>query len=136
MSNPNKVLKVYNDTYIRDIIGLKDFNRTFPARRNTIPFQEPVKLVGYINHTIPKHGTLKYPVYSQNKVTPLGKMSQHIFETSFLPIIKRSLSAKGYNGDNITSKFTNGKRTLVDIKPENMGFSKNGELRFIDVDSY
>ena len=61
-SNPNMVLKVYNDTYTKDISGLKDFNRNYPKGRNTIPFQEQIKLVGYVRHNL-KGKTYLYPVY-------------------------------------------------------------------------
>ena len=39
-----------------------------------------------------------------------------------------------YSGDGITSEFTNGINTLIDIKPDNVGTTPSGELKFFDVD--
>ena len=43
---------------------------------------------------------------------------------------------KGYKGDGIKENFTNGIKTLVDLKPENIGIDKQDRIRFIDVDSF
>ena len=128
-TNPNSVLKVYNDTYIKDVDGLKEFNRTFPARRNTIPLQDQIKFKGYV-----KDGDNLYPVYSQRRLNPLNKMSIAEFNRDYLPLLQRLLSSRGYTGDGISSEFTNGIKTLIDIKPDNMGLTTDGQLRFLDVD--
>lgn len=130
---PDKVLKVYNDTYIKDINGLKDFNRTYPKDRNTIPFQESIKLVGYVKHPYKNHNFL-YPVYQQKKLSILK--DDVYFRNHVLPRIQKSLNDIGFKGDGVKDNFTNGKITLVDVKAANTGIDSQGKIRFIDVDSY
>jgi hypothetical protein len=41
------------------------------------------------------------------------------------------MQSKGYAGSATTS-FTNGKHTISDMSPYNIGYDKNGNLRFFD----
>ena len=62
-------------------------------------------------------------------------MSDVIFTKSIKPKIHHSLSEKGFylNQD---GRYTNGKVILEDLKPANMGFDENGNLRFFDVQAF
>ena len=98
-------------------------------QRNTIPLQLPASFSGYI-----KKDSYLYPVFSQEKVQPLGQMSNAEYTETYLPLVQTALKAAGYDGDGITTEFTNGIHTLVDLKPENIGINSSGDLRFLDVD--
>ena len=54
------------------------------------------------------------------------------FEKQVMPLIDLQFQRQGYN-PNIR---TNGLLHYGDIKPENMGFDSNGNLRFFDLDVY
>lgn len=127
-TNPNNVLKAYHDTYTKTPEGLQDLVNDY-LRRNSIPLQEHVSFTGYV-----KQDGYVYPVFNQGRLLPLGSMSNAEFNAKYLPLLQKSLKPYGYTGDGISSEFTNGVYTLVDIKPENMGLTPTGELRFLDVD--
>ena len=125
--NPDKVLKIYNDTKVKDLSELKKLSASL-NRRNQVPLQEPINMEGFITR-----GNYLYPVYSQNKLKTLDMPSAE-FRKSCLPLIKNELLPFGYQGDGINSPFTDGTRTLIDIKPEDIGVNPEGKLRFFDVD--
>lgn len=126
--NYNNVLKVYTDTRLEGMQALKDMVYKFEQRRNTIPLQEPVNFIGTIDL-----GGYPYPVFTQNKISPLN-ISYNEFEQKVLPELREMLQQYGFNGDGISSNFTKGNTTLIDLKPENMGYTVDGKLKFIDVD--
>ena len=68
LNNPNQVLKVY---YARLFNSIDDIKKWHPNwfKRNKVPMQLPVKFEGYVTH---KNGV--YPVYSQQRVNPIGNM--------------------------------------------------------------
>lgn len=127
-ASPNNVLKVYNDTNTKDMNGLTSLVNSY-LDRNSIPLQEQASFEGYI-----KQNDNIYPVFSQGKLHSLGKMSNTEFSKKILPSIHDLLKQYGYSGDGITSEFTNGINTLIDIKPDNVGTTPSGELKFFDVD--
>lgn len=122
--NNNKVLKVYNDTYLKNINEANKMANEYQNRRNAIPLQEPIRYIG----TVDDSGYI-YPVFSQNKLKEIG-------DIDYQNIIKNELKKYGYIGDGINTNFTDGNKTLIDIKPENIGIDKNGSIKFIDVDNY
>lgn len=128
-SNPQNVLKVVdggmNESNLPD---LKNTVERYISSRNSVPLQEPIKFEGIVD----SNGQ-PIPVFSQFKLKSLGEMSSAEFNKSYMPLLQRALSSYGYIGDGINTNFSNGKRNLIDIKPENMGFDSNGNLRFFDV---
>ncbi len=127
LNDKENVLKVYHDTYTKDMPGLEALVNSY-LQRNSVPLQSQASFSGYV-----KDGTLLYPVFSQERVQPLGKMSNAEYTKKYLPLIQEALESFGYSGDGINSEFTNGVSTLVDIKPENVGFTPSNDLRFFDV---
>lgn len=127
LSNKDNVLKVYNDTYAKSIEDLTPVVESY-LQRNTIPLQQPLSFNGYI-----KEGLYFYPVFNQMKLQPL-QTSNAEYQTKYLPLIQKALNSAGYSGDGLTTEFSNGIKTLVDIKPENMGLTSSGDIRFFDVD--
>jgi len=90
--------------------------------------QEPIKFVGYL-----RDNERIYPVYSQNKIDILGEIPTLQFEKRYIPQITKELRKLGYTG---SGTYTNGKLTVGDISPQNLGYDKNGNLKFIDADIY
>lgn len=125
-SNPETVLKVYEDTYRTKLDEVKQLVSDFENRRNNIPLQEQIKFVGLIDN----NGN-PYPVFQQNKLLPLKS-----FDKKSILQLQKELEKYGYKGDLKNKGFSNGQKTLSDLKPENVGYDSNGNLKFIDVDSY
>lgn len=111
--------------------GLKPVVERFVSSRNAVPLQEPIKLQGIVDIK-----GQPFPVFSQTRLKPLGNMSLAEFNNTYLKQLQEALRPYGYTGDGITANFSNGTRTLSDIKPENMGLDKDGRLRLFDVDAY
>lgn len=133
LGNPNKVLKVYNDTYVKDMEGLKglvaDLNK-----RNQAPLSEPIGMEGFIVNDLNNHRFL-YPVFNQNRLTPL-KVSHLEYMNNYFPLLQKELGRYGYKDTGSGHTFTDGTRVISDVKPENIGLNSEGKLRFIDTDFY
>lgn len=43
------------------------------------------------------------------------------------------MNEKGYSGNNMDVLFSNGKVTLGDLKPENIGIDTEGKIRILDL---
>ena len=114
----NTVLKVYNDPHnLEEAINKSNI-------RNSVPYQEKLNFIGFKDNS--------YPVYSQNKVTPIS-------EAEFTPEIelkiKNMLKRKGFKYDP-DEGYSNGTLNLLDISSDNVGYNKKGQLRFFDVGAY
>lgn len=59
-------MKVYTERKFTSIPEIKQFHKEF-FKRNRLPIQERIEYQGYLQG----NGRL-YPVYSQNRVTPIG----------------------------------------------------------------
>ena len=116
--NQNKVLKIYTDYPMNpdqaaDIIQVP---------RNKVPFQEPLQFEGLTSNG--------FPVFSQNKVTPL---TNDQWTPDLISTLQEMFKSKGYTGDIKNSVLSNEKIKLLDISPQNIGYNSNGELRMIDI---
>ena len=122
------VHKVYEEAVLPTRKDLQKFIRGY-MERNEIPLQEPVEYVGYFKQ--PRIGLpsqqVYYPVFRQKKLQPVN-MDWKEFETKIGDWLRKN----GYNDNVEEGVFTNGKHTLIDIQPENTGYS-NGQFRFFDV---
>ena len=125
-NDPNKVLKVLVDRKFTSIPEIKEFHKQW-MKRNQVPMQEKIKFEGYLqgNDRI-------YPVYSQNKVDVLEDITPYEWTKVHLPKINKEMHKLGYTGE---GTFTNGKITVGEINPRNVGY-KDGNIRFIDADVY
>ena len=128
LTDPTKVLKVYKQPF--RIKGMKEHNSNFLWERNTIPFFARQKFVGFVKNEVNQ----RFPVYTQEKLTPL--QGGTYFQQHIMPRIQNSLNQKGFSGDGINSNFTNGKITIGDLKPENIGIDTDGKIRFLDLNVY
>ena len=124
LNNPQRVLKVYSDRRFSSLDELRDFHRTWFIR-NQVPFQKKMKFEGYVqdNRRI-------FPVYSQERVNPIGLMQFERWNKEYLPKINEMLESKGFENN------FNGKIHLNDINPTNIGYDRNGNLSFFDVEAY
>ena len=128
LANEGRLLKVYNDTNVKDMKGLESLVDSY-LQRNSIPLQLPASFTGYI-----KKDSYLYPVFGQEKVRSLKGISNAEYIKNYLPLVQEALNNAGYEGDGKTTEFTNGVHTLVDLKPDNIGLDSSGDLRFLDVD--
>ena len=130
-TDPTKVVKVYahNNKGFRSMNELKAFMSTF-AKRNKIPFGVKNEPIGYVRG---KDGI--FPVYVQDKVTPLKAMNDATYEREILPELVKQLKAKGYTQTS-PDVFSNGKLKITDLFPDNMGYDGNGNLVFFDAKVY
>lgn len=129
--DPNSVLKVYNDTYRKNIKDVKSLVDDYINTRNNVPLQEKSEFVGLIDNK-----GYPYPVFKQNKLETLNDITNSLFEKEYFDKIKKELFKKGYKRMAESGDFTNGVDVITDIKPENVGILPNGDLRFIDVYKY
>lgn len=127
LSAPDQVLKV-GDFYHKDLSKLRKFVSDFEKERNAIPLQEPIRFEGIVDRE-----DYPYPVFSQPRLQPLGKMSTAEFNKTYLQQLQEELLPFGFTGDGVNTGFTNGLQILTDMKPENMGLTSDGKLRFFDV---
>lgn len=125
-NDPNKVLKVLVDRKFTSIPEIKEFHKQW-MKRNQVPMQEKIKFEGYL-----QGDDRIYPVYSQNKVNVLGDSKPYEWTRVHLPRINKEMHKLGYTGE---GTFTNGKITIGEINPRNVGY-KDGNIRFIDADVY
>lgn len=131
-SDPEQVLKVYSDRGFKSIDDIRKFHQADIFKRNQLPLQERIKIEGYVND-----GDLKYPVYSQKRLTPIGNnypsaLEWSVWRNEFVPKIYEVLKEIGYTV--VERELTNGKLYLCDISPQNVGYDKEGNLRFFDID--
>lgn len=126
-NNPDKVMKVYTERQFTSIPEIKQFHEEF-FKRNRLPIQERIEYQGYLQGD----GRL-YPVYSQNRVNPIGDMPAIVWEKEILPKIDTQMKTIGFNGHGV---YNNGKLTVGDINPWNIGYDKNNKLRLFDADVY
>ena len=125
-NNPDKVLKVYTDRKFTSIPEIREFHKQW-MKRNRLPIQERIKFQGYLQG----NGRI-YPVYEQKKVNVLGNILPFEWTKIHLPQIDKEMHKLGYIGN---GTYTNGKLTVGDISPFNVGYD-NGNIRFIDADVY
>ena len=125
-TDPSKVLKVYTERKFTSTPEIKEFHKQW-MKRNRLPLQERINLEGYLQG----NGRI-YPVYSQNKVDILGNILPKEWTTIHLPKLNEEMHKLGYKG---SGTYTNGKLTVGDISPFNVGYV-NGNLRLIDADIY
>lgn len=114
----NKVLKIYTDYPMNPDQAAE----IIQVPRNKVPFQEPLQFEGLTSNG--------YPVFSQNRVTPL---TDEQWTHDLINTVQEMFKSKGYIGDLRNSILSNGKIKLIDISPQNMGYNSNGELRMIDI---
>ena len=124
--DPSKVLKVYTERKFTSAPEIKEFHKQW-MKRNRLPLQERINFEGYL-----QGDNRIYPVYSQNKVNVLGNILPKEWTTIHLPKLNAEMHKLGYKG---TGTYTNGKLTVGDISPFNVGYI-NGNLRLIDADIY
>ena len=55
------------------------------------------------------------------------------WEREYIPQINAQMQRLGYNGN---GTYSNGTLNVGDINPWNIGYNKNGTLRFFDADVY
>lgn len=67
-SNPDKVLKIVTGRKFTSIPEIRQFHKEW-MKRNRLPLQERIDFQGYLQGK-----DRIYPVYQQNKVSPLGDM--------------------------------------------------------------
>lgn len=130
-TNPQRVLKVYDDRYLKGIDEIKNFHRTW-FKRNQLPLQERMKFEGYLTDQAGYY----FPVYSQNRLKLLSNADNITFaewNRDWLPKLDEIMRRFGYKG---SGTYTNGKLTVGDVQPTNIGFNQDGELRFFDADVY
>ena len=125
--NREEIFKIENPRF-GDFIGEGSEQTVFVNwfKRNKVPFQEKLKFEGYV-----QDGDNLFPVYSQNRINPIGDISYFKWEKDIMPIIKKKLKEKGFD-----ESFYNGKIHLNDISPSNIGYDSKGNLKFFDVDAY
>jgi hypothetical protein len=136
---PEEVLKAYTDRGFSTIDGIRDFHRKSNwMKRNQVPFQENISIRGFLKN--PESNTI-YPVYRQGKMAPfvsplqdrLSSAQKAQWENTIIPQIDMKFHSKGYTGSAQDGIFT-GPLTVGDISPWNIGFNKEGQLRFIEFD--
>lgn len=130
-TDPSKIVKVYavNDKGFADIAAIKEFQAHY-MKRNQIPFGVKNRLSGYLKG---KDGI--FPVYTQDKVTPLKAMNNTQYEKEIFPKLVEQLKAKGYTQTS-PDVFSNGKFKITDLYPDNMGYDSQGNLIFFDAKTY
>ena len=125
-TDPSKVLKVYTERKFTSVPEIKEFHKQW-MKRNRLPLQERINFEGYL-----QGDNRIFPVYSQNKIDILGNILPKEWTTLHLPKLNKEMHKLGYKG---SGTYTNGKLTVGDISPFNVGYI-NGNLRLIDADVY
>lgn len=132
-SNPDQVLKIHTEIQSVSPEKLRE-NSLLNIRlssRNKVPYQQQNKLFGFI-----KIGDKYYPVTKQQKLQNLSNKQNIYFSRDIKPRIEQMLSAKGFYPTKSGYGFTDGNILLTDFKPQNIGFDKNGNIRFFDIQSF
>lgn len=130
-TDPSKIVKIYavNGKGFADIAAIKEFQAHY-MKRNQIPFGVKNRFSGYLKG---KDGI--FPVYTQDKVTPLKAMNNTQYEKEIFPKLVEQLKAKGYTQTS-PDVFSNGKFKITDLYPDNMGYDSQGNLIFFDAKTY
>lgn len=130
-TDSSKIVKVYavNDKGFADIAAIKEFQAHY-MKRNQIPFGVKNRFSGYLKG---KDGI--FPVYTQDKVTPLKAMNNTQYEKEIFPKLVEQLKAKGYTQTS-PDVFSNGRFKITDLYPDNMGYDSQGNLIFFDAKAY
>lgn len=125
--DPTKVLKVYaiNNDGFPNIESVREFHKHF-MKRNQIPFTVKNKFYGYL-----KGNNGIFPVYMQNKVTPIVGRDDAWYEQHILPRLKEQLKSKGYL-ETTKDTYSNGKFKISDLTEENMALDSEGNFLFFD----
>ena len=126
-NDASRVLKVQTGQGFKNIDQIRLWHPQWFKRNQIGSIQVPMRFEGYL-----RGSNRIYPVYSQQRLKPLGSFVPMQFEKQVMPLIDLQFQRQGYN-PNIR---TNGLLHYGDIKPENMGFDSNGNLRFFDLDVY
>ena len=134
-TNPNLVTKVYADKDFSNgfpsVEAIKNFHKSF-MKRNQVPIQERVNYQGYLQN---ESGSL-FPVYTQTKVNEFdNKMPWQVYEQDIEPIVDNVMGKHGFKKTK-DGNYTNGKITVTDVSPENIGYTNNGDMRFFDTYVY
>ena len=124
------VNRIQQDLYDKEVLPtLKSYVPAFIEKKNAVPLQEPLRFMGIVDRD-----GYPFPVFSQNKLQSLGNVPTEEFNRVYLPQVQEALRPYGFTGDGISTGFSDGVRTLVDMKPENIGLTSQGKIRFFDVD--
>lgn len=125
-NNPEQVLKIYTDRKFTSIPEIREFHKQW-MKRNRLPIQERIKFKGYLQGK-----DRIYPVYSQQRINPIGDIPITKWQHKYLPIINDRMRSLGYFGDGTYY----GKYTISDVNTWNVGYDKDGILKFFDVEVY
>lgn len=126
IENPNEVLKIQKQGYANKSDMRKGVHEYH--KRNRIPNQERTKFIGYMSGA---DRATYYPVFSQNRLRLETNTTPAYWDNVLVPKINQMMYSQGYNGTALTI-FTNGKHTVSDMSPYNIGYDTNGNLKFID----
>ena len=129
LKDPKSVLKIENSGYSSPIELKQGIERY--QMRNRIPYQEHAKYLGYMEGKNTTGKTVYYPVFKQNRLYLEKNTTPAYWDNILVPRINRMMSDKGYRGS-ANSSFSNGKYTVSDMSPHNIGYNSNGQLRFFD----
>lgn len=131
MKDPNVVLKIDGTGYSTPTAMRHSVQQY--QERNLIPYQEKAKFMGYMKgmDAATRTKSVYYLVYSQNRLRLETNTTPMYWDNVLVPKINKMMQSKGYAGSATTS-FTNGKHTISDMSPYNIGYDKNGNLRFFD----
>lgn len=131
MKNPNSVLKVDGTGYSSP--SAMKYSVQQYQKRNFIPYQEKAEFMGYMKgmDAATRTKPVYYPVYRQNRLRLETNTTPMYWDNVLVPKINKMMQAKGYTGSASTS-FTNGKHTISDMSPYNIGYDSQGNLRFFD----
>ena len=131
LENPEEVLKIQSQGY-PSLAELKKGVRFF-QKRNYIPYQERARFQGYMlgPDAATRTKQVYYPVFSQKRLKLETNTTPAYWEKVLVPRIDRMMHKKGFKGTALQT-FTNGKYTISDMSPQNIGYNENGNLRFLD----
>lgn len=131
-TNPNIVYKVRSEDRVFYTPREIDTDNNIWMLRNQNPSSLPIEYKGFFKDSKTQQ---LYPVYTQEKVMPIGddSMSFENFST-FLNKLIKDMKSKGWVYKD--GKFTNGKLTTGDINPGNLGIDKNGNIKILDGQTY
>ena len=126
-TDPTKVVKVYSipEEGFSSIGDIRDFHKYY-MKRNQIPYSVKTKFNGYLE----RNGK-KYPIYIQDKVTPVPIKGDNYYEQYILPQIQEQLEKKGYKAIG-SDTYSNGKFSITDLFEENIARTQNGDFVFFD----
>lgn len=126
-TDPTKVVKVYSipEDGFSNISDIREFHKHY-MKRNQIPYTVKTRFNGYLE----RNGR-KYPIYVQDKVTPVPIKGNNYYEQYILPQIQQQLEKKGYKAVG-SDTYSNGKFSITDLFEENIARTQNGDFVFFD----